>query len=127
MKTRLLITALLLAGSVHAANPFFAMDTAVRNLGELDTVKQLGYDGIGWKTGPPEQLAAAAGQLRQRGLKLFALYAGATLTKSNLTWSSQVEADIVALKGTDAIIWLPISSEDFPVSSPARTIAGVTH
>jgi len=125
VKTRLLITALLLAGSVHAANPFFAMDTAVRNLGELDTVKQLGYDGIRWKTGPPEQLAAAAQQLRQRGLKLFAIYADATLTKSNLTWSSHLEADIVALKGTDVIIWLPITSQDFPVSSPAGDLIAV--
>ena len=125
VKTALIINALVLAGSVHAANPFFAMDTAVRNLGELDTVQQLGYDGIGWKTGPPEQLVAAAQQLRQRGLKLFAIYAGATLTKSNLTWSSEVEADMVALKGTDTIIWLPITSKDFPASSPAGdAIAG---
>lgn len=118
VKTALIITALLLAGWVQAANPFFAMDTAVRNLGEFETIQQLGYDGIGWKTGPPEQLAAAAQQLRQRGLKLFAIYAGATLTKSNLTWSSEVEADLIALKGTDTILWLPITSQDFPASSP---------
>jgi len=109
---------LLLAGAVHAGNPFFAMDTAVRNLDELDTVKQLGYAGIGWKAGPPEQLAAEAQQVRQRGLKLFAIYTGATLTKSNLTWSPQLEADIVALKGTGAVIWMPIKSKDFPCSSP---------
>ena len=39
---------LFLAGVVRA-NPFFAMDTAVRDLNELDTVKQLGYAGIGWR------------------------------------------------------------------------------
>ena len=77
----LALAAFVLAGTVRA-NPFFAMDTAVRNLDELDTVKQLGYDGIGWKSGPPEQLAAEAQQIRQHSLKLFAIYGydGATLT-----------------------------------------------
>ncbi len=46
----LALAAFVLTGTVRA-NPFFAMDTAVRNLDELDTVKQLGYDGIGWKSG----------------------------------------------------------------------------
>lgn len=72
------------------------MDTAVRDLNDLNTVKQLGYAGIGWKIGPPEQIAAAADQVRQRGLKLYALYASATLTKTNLTWNPQIDADIVA-------------------------------
>jgi len=109
------------------ANPFFAMDTAVRNLDELDTVKQLGYDGIGWKSGPPEQLAAEAQQIRQHGLKLFSIYGydGAILTKTNLTWSPQLEADIAVLKGTDAIVWLPISSKEFAKSSPAGNAVAV--
>lgn len=97
--------------------PFFAMDTAVRSLDEIETVKQLGYDGIGWKPGPPEQLAATAHQLQDRGLKLFAIYAGATLTKEGLTWSPTLEADLAALKGSDAIVWLPIGSKDFTVSA----------
>jgi sugar phosphate isomerase/epimerase len=120
------LIALVLAG-VARANPFFAMDTAVRSLNELDTVKQLGYDGIGWITAPPEQIAAAAQQLRQRGLKLFTLYAGspAALTKTNLTWTPQLEADLVALKGTDAVIWLTISSQEFVISSPAGDAVAV--
>lgn len=115
----LFVAALVLAGGVRA-NPFFAMDTAVRNLEELDTLKQLGYDGIGWKAGPPGQLAAEAQQIRQHGLKLFAIYGydGATLTKTNLTWRPQLEADIAVLKGTDTIIWLPINSHEFTKSSP---------
>ncbi|MEI8289341.1 MAG: TIM barrel protein [Verrucomicrobiota bacterium] len=116
---------LVLAGVVRA-NPFFAMDTAVRSLDELDTVKQLGYDGIGWKTGTPEQITAAAQQIRQHGLKLFALYGShATLTKTNLTWDSQIVSVISALKDTDTIIWLTISSQDFPKSSPAGDAVAV--
>jgi sugar phosphate isomerase/epimerase len=122
----LLLAALVLAGVVRA-NPFFAMDTAVRNLDELDSVKQLGYDGIGWKSGPPEQLTTAIQQIRQHGLKLFAIYGydGATLTKTNLMWNPQLEADIAALKGTDTIVWLPISSKDFPKSSPDGDMVAV--
>ena len=120
MNWRNLSSVALVVASVVRANPFFAMDTAVRSLDELETVKQLGYDGIGWKSGPPEQLATAAALVRQRGLKLFAIYGydGAVLTKTNLTWNSQLEADIAALKGTDTIVWLPINSREFPKSSP---------
>jgi sugar phosphate isomerase/epimerase len=113
------LAAFVITGTVRA-NPFFAMDTAVRNLDELDMVKQLGYDGIGWKSGPPEQLAVEAQHIRQHGLKLFAIYGydGAILTKTNLTWSPQLEADIAVLKGTGTIVWLPINSPEFPKSSP---------
>ena len=119
MNWRNLSSVALVVASVVRANPFFAMDTAVRSLDELETVKQLGYDGIGWKSGPPEQLTAEAQQIRQHGLKLFSIYGydGALLTKTNLTWNSQLEADIVALKGTDSIVWLPIVSQAFPKSS----------
>lgn len=115
----LTLSALVLAG-VARANPFFAMDTAVRNLDVLDTVKQLGYDGVGWKSGPSAQLAAEAQQIRQHGLKLFSIYGyvGTILTKTNLTWNSQLEADLAALKGTDTIVWLPIASTEFTNSSP---------
>jgi sugar phosphate isomerase/epimerase len=112
------VLVLILAVTAHAANPFFAMDTAVRDLNELETVKELGYAGIGWKVGPGDQVAAASKQCQERGLKLFAIYGGATLTKSNLTWSSNIEADIVALKGTGTIIWLPINSKEVAKSSP---------
>ena len=113
----LTLTVFLLAGSVRA-NPFFAMDTAVCDLKELETVKELGYAGIGWKVGPAEQVAAAAQQVQQHGLKLFAIYGGATLTKTNLAWSSNIETDIVALKGTGTIIWMPINSKEVAKSSP---------
>lgn len=99
-------------------NPFFAMDTAVRNLNELDTVKELGYAGIGWRMDSPENITKAVEQTRQRGLRLFAIYAGATLHKDKLDWSPQLEAVMPALKGTDAIIWLPVYGKDYALSSP---------
>lgn len=127
MSWNILTLAVFVWAGVVRANPFFVMDTAVRSLDELDAVQQLGYDGIGWKTEPPEQLAADAQQIRQHGLKLLVIYGyvGATLTKTNLTWNSQLEADIAALKGTATIIWLPIASRGFPKSSPAGDAVAV--
>jgi sugar phosphate isomerase/epimerase len=115
-----LLFLLLAAAGAARANPFFAMDTAVRSLGELDTAKELGYDGVGWKTGPPAEVAAAVTQVRDHGLKLFAVYSyqTATLTKTNLTSDPHFDEVMKALEGTDAVVWLPIGSKDFPVSSP---------
>jgi sugar phosphate isomerase/epimerase len=112
------LTTIFAAGAIRA-NPFFAMDTAVRDLNALETVKALGYDGISWKTGKPADVAADAAQIRQRGLKLYAVYSYqyATLTKTNLVLPPQLDGVMEALKGTDAVLWLPINSKDFPVSS----------
>ena len=120
MNWKILIVALTLAVEPILANPFFAMDTAVRDLNELGTIKSLGYDGIGWKTGPPEELAAAVAHVRQRGLKLFAVYSyqSAVLTATSLVLDDRLEPAMKALEGTDAVIWLPINSDVFKASSP---------
>ena len=119
MKWNILFVTLALAVEAIQANPFFAMDTAVRNLNELDTVKSLGYDGIGWKTGSAEEVAASVTQVRQRGLKLFAVYSyqSAVLTATGLVLDERLEPAMKALEGTDAVIWLPITSEVFKASS----------
>jgi len=117
---KILFVVLTLAVEAIQANPFFAMDTAVRDLNELDTIKSLGYDGINWKTGQPEEVAAAVAQVRQRGLKLFAVYSYpyAVLTATRLVLDDRLEQVMKALEGTDAAIWLPINSEAFKTSSP---------
>ncbi len=96
------------------------MDTAIRDLKEFQTVKKLGYDGIGWKIGTPAEVAAAVKEVRQQGLKLFAMYSypSATLTKASLLLDPQYDAVMRELEGTDAVIWLSITSKDFSVSSP---------
>jgi sugar phosphate isomerase/epimerase len=98
-------------------NPFFAMDTAIQRLDNLDAVTRLGYAGIGWKPEPPELLAATIERLRERELKLFAVYADANLTSTGLTESPQVDADLPVLGKTGAVLWLPIFSKDFPCSA----------
>ena len=120
MNWKILLIALTLAAEPSQANPFFAMDTAVRDLNELDTVKSLGYDGIGWKTGTPEEVAASVAQVRQHGLKLFAVYSDpyAVLTATGLVLDARLEGAMKSLEGTDTVIWLPINSEVFKASSP---------
>ncbi len=119
MKGKILMLALFFTTGLAWGNPFFAMDTAVRDLHELDTVKALGYDGISWKTGTPAEVTAAVEAVRRHGLKLFAVYSYQTaeLTSSNLEVDPRLESVMKVLAGTDAIIWLPINSSAFPVSS----------
>ncbi len=120
MNWKMLVVALTIAAETSQANPFFAMDTAVRDLNELDTVKSLGYDGIGWKTGSAEEVTASVAQVRQHGLKLFAVYSDpyAVLTATGLVLDPRLELAMKALESTDAMIWLPINSEVFKASSP---------
>jgi len=101
-------------------NPFFAMDTALRDLSLLDSVKELGYAGVGWKTGEPAEVASSADQVRQRGLKLFAVYSYAPpiLRTNGLHWDPRFEAWMAALKDRDTVLWLPINSPDYAKSSP---------
>ena len=111
---------LLLAGLSGCAGTrpasFFAMDTAIRDLSSLDTVRALGYDGIGWKTGPSADVSTAFAAARRHGLTLFAVYSYqyAVLTKAGLNLDPYLDSTMQALKGSDAVLWLPINSEVFP-------------
>jgi len=120
MNWKIFFVVLTLAVEPCLANPFFAMDTAVRDLNELDTVKSLGYDGIGWKTGSVEEVAASVARVRKHGLKLFAVYSDpyAVLNATSLVLDERLENAMKALEGTEAVIWLPINSEVFKASSP---------
>jgi sugar phosphate isomerase/epimerase len=118
----LLVLFLLCTGSRTSAQPdaFFAMDTAIRDLSELDTVKALGYDGISWRTGPRADVAAALRRVQQCGLKLFAVYdyQSARLTETELVVDPYLDSTMEALHGTNAVIWMPITSEIFPPGAP---------
>lgn len=119
MDWRLLIIAMAFYGLGPRERPFFPMDTAIRNLDKLDTVKALGYDGIGWTTGTPAEVGAAFARAKAQGLKLIAVYSyqAGLLTRSGLILDSRLDSTMHALKGSDAILWLPINSDAFPVSS----------
>lgn len=121
MNWKISFIALAFGVRIVQASPFFAMDTAVRDLKELDTVKSLGYDGISWKVGQPAALSAAVADVPRHGLKLFAVYSYqyAVLTATNLLSPPELEAAMRILEGTGAVIWLPINSSFFKNSSGA--------
>ena len=104
---------------------FFAMDTAIRDLGRLGTAKELGYTGVGWRFEPAETLAGSVAALRGSGLDLVAVYGGATLTKEGIGFRGDLGARLEVLAGTGTTIWLPVNSADFPASDPAGDAVAV--
>lgn len=109
--------------SAHASslkNPFFAMDTCTRGTDEarLDLLKDTGYTGTNWGLCDPPALQHAFDTARSRGIRMFAVYCGAELRRDGLHIDPRVDAVLTILHGTDALIWLNITSPDFPVSSP---------
>jgi len=104
---------------------FFAMDTAIRDLGQLETAKELGYTAVGWRFEPAETLADSVAKVRESGLDLVAVYGGATLTKDGIGFRGDLGARLEVLAGTGTTIWLPINSADFPASDPAGDAVAV--
>ena len=108
-------------------NPFYAMDTCTKvpypknditPEAQLDLVKELGYAGLCWTVDDPAQTKAVAEAAAKRGLKMFAIYVGATLTKDGLTCDARLADTMAALEGHGTLIWLHIDSKDFAKSSP---------
>jgi sugar phosphate isomerase/epimerase len=122
-------------------NAFYAMDTCTKRpyprndippAAQLDMLKELGYAGIAWTEEEPQEVRAAAVLAEQRGLKMFAIYCGASVSPKGLTVSPRLKAIIQALKGHDTIIWLHIGGQgpetatlqgEEPVVRDLRTLA----
>lgn len=108
------------------SNPFFAMDTCTKQqypnstltpAGQLDLLKELGYGGIGWTLEDAKQTKAMAEMAKQRGVKMFSLYSGATLQRDGLVFEPGLKENIAALKGHETMIWLHTVSRDYARSS----------
>jgi sugar phosphate isomerase/epimerase len=97
-------------------NAFYAMDTCTKRpyprnditpAQQFDLLKELGYAGIAWTEEAPEQVGSAAAELEARGLRMFAIYCGATVTPNGeLKPSAQIGAIMEALRGHGTLIWL---------------------
>lgn len=103
-------------------NPFFAMDTGTADEGHVSVesqaalVKSVGFDGFG-STGfgnVPQVLRAMDAQ----GLKLFTIYSHADVEPDGFSYEAGFKEALPLLKGRDAIVWLPISSNKYALSSP---------
>jgi sugar phosphate isomerase/epimerase len=124
-------------------NAFYAMDTYTKRpypkndippAEQLDMLREIGYDGIAWTEEPPEQVKAVVAAADARGLKMSAIYFGATVTpEGNLSYSPQLEPVMDVLRGHDTLIWLHLGGKgpqvsglkaDSPVIQRLRELAG---
>lgn len=119
--TLMAILGLLMAGCATstpdtqtAVNPFFAFDNGVGRgkwtpAQQAQTLKELGYDGIGYNYTKPEDVDKWLTELHSRGLKLFSIYMGSFPDKEDPFVPGMKEA-IGKLKGTEAVIWLTLNA-----------------
>jgi sugar phosphate isomerase/epimerase len=119
---------------LHAAEPlgltnaFFAMDTAVVDAqhptydSRAQLLKELGYAGAGWRPGGAAEFHSA---LSTRSLQLFAIYTSGNVEPVGSQLDPQLTNAIAALKGTGAIIWLPLTSKAYKPSQPEGDEAAV--
>jgi sugar phosphate isomerase/epimerase len=108
------------AAAPAACNPFFAMDTGLRDgvsrtpAEQARLLKELGFAGVGWSPAQvPEMLSACNAE----GLKVFNVYVGAEVSPTNRTAPAHIEQLIGQLKGSDTVLWLYLKSAAYKTPS----------
>ena len=126
LKSLLLSALLALAATATAGpNPFFVFDNGLKDPGltniaaQLDLVKSAGFDGLSWRTDSPERVKQVLDGAKQRGLKLFVIYANLDLQDGQLVYDTRLDEIIALCKGTDVMIWPNLTSKQFTNSAPA--------
>ncbi len=139
------MTARLMADPPGLPNAFYAMDTCTKQTyprnditpaRQFDLLKELGYAGIAWTEEAPEQVSSAAAEAESRGLKMFAIYCGATVTADGeLKPSGPIGPIMDTLRGHGTLVWLHLGNSggkapriatltaDSPVIAGLRTLA----
>lgn len=137
-----LSAALAYAAPPGLPNAFYAMDTCTKHpyprnditpAQQLDLLKELGYAGIAWTEEAPAQVRATAEAAEARGLKMFTIYCGATVTaEGELKPSAEIGPIMEALRGHGTLIWLHLGgkgpqietlSADSPAVGQLRSLA----
>jgi sugar phosphate isomerase/epimerase len=85
---------------------------------QLDLVRDAGYAGVTWEELSPQDTQRLVDAAAARGLRVAALYYGATVTRDGVSWNPTLPETMRLLKDTGTIIWLHVVSSDFPRSSP---------
>ncbi len=108
--------------------PFFAMETcfqpdyprlSMSPAAHAEIAARSGYAGLSWKLGPTEELEELLAATSRLGIRCFALYVGAVLTRNGLAIDPRVDAAMELMRDTGAVIWLHTASEAFAPSDPA--------
>jgi len=97
-------------------NPFFAMDTGLRDdpartpARQARLLKELGYAGVGWSPAMlPEMLAACDAE----GLQMFNVYTGVEIGPTNRVAPEYILRVIEQLRGRDTALWLYVQSKAY--------------
>ncbi len=112
--TPLLLPAAEPSPGADPGHPFFAMDTAIgggKPDAQAQMLKDLGYAGMSCALNRYRDLPAALEALDERGLKLFAIYAGAKLGADGPAFEQGLAKAVEQLKGRDTIIWLTVNGK----------------
>jgi sugar phosphate isomerase/epimerase len=110
----LLATLMCAAAPAAPANPFFAMDTALRDSkvkssadAQAALLKELGYAGIGASGYLSDEYMAA---FDRQGLKVFNTYLTLDFDPAKPEFDPQLKDLITRLKGRDTALWLAIGN-----------------
>ena len=107
-----LAAGLLLASAAVAAPEFFVLDNGVGRGSwtpeqQAKTLKELGYDGIGYNYTKPADLAAWQKAFKGQGLKIYSLYVYTFIDKP-VHYDPAFKEAIKMLKGSDTVIWMTL-------------------
>ena len=119
---RLFLLSLLSLLPLAAENEFFAMDNGLSDVktiaGKAELLNELGYDGVTWR---PGNTGETVREMSAKGVKVHALMLN--LPVSNKEQAAPLPlADIEALKGTDAILWVQLTRKGGDDADAARAL-----
>ena len=132
MKAILIGLLLTSAALLAAPNPFFVFDNGLNGPSlktidaQLDLVKEVGFDGLSWRTDSPARVKTLLAGAKQRGLKVFVIYASLDLKDGKLVYDPRLREIIGLCQGTDTMIWPNMASKQFKPSDPAGDEIAVT-
>jgi sugar phosphate isomerase/epimerase len=86
---------------------------------QLDLVKEIGFDGLTWRTDSPARIQQLFEGAKRRGLKVCAIYANLDLKDGKLVYDPRLNEIIPLCRGTDTLLWPNLTSRQFLNSDPA--------
>ena len=100
------------ASALGAVPEFFVLDNGVGRGSwtpeqQAKTLRELGYDGIGYNYTKPAALAAWQKAFKDQGLKIYSLYVYTFIDKPQ-HYDPAFKDAIKMLKGTDTVIWMTL-------------------